>query len=330
MTKKVSWGILSTAKIGTEKVIPAMQKGKYAQINAIASREMARAEKAAGTLGIPKAYGSYEELLEDPEIEAVYIPLPNHLHVEWIVKSLEAGKHVLCEKPIALSYEQTGDLRKKIQEFPDLKLMEAFMYRFHPQWKTVKKMIHDGKIGELKNIHSHFSYYNVDPANIRNRSEVGGGGLLDIGCYCISLSRFLFDKEPARVCGSIEYDPQMKIDRLASAILEFDGGTATFTCSTQMADRKYAGIAGTSGRIEIENPFLPSSEGTTRIILHAESETQETVFEACNQYTLQGDSFSLAILTGSEVPTPIHDAFANMKVIDKIFESAERKTWVEI
>ena len=330
MTKKISWGVLSTAKIGTEKVIPAMQNGKYSQISAIASRDIAKAQKTAETLGIPKAYGSYEALLKDREIEAIYIPLPNHLHVEWTVKSLEAGKHILCEKPIGLNFEQAEYLRKKIPKFPELKIMEAFMYRFHPQWQTVKQLIHNRTIGDLKNIHSHFSYYNVDPSNIRNKLEFGGGGLLDIGCYCVSLSRFLFENEPLRVCASIEYDPKMKIDRFVSAIMEFENGTSTFTCSTQLADHKYAEISGTYGRIEIENPFVLLPESKTKIIHNVGPERQEIIFEACNQYTIQGDMFSQAILTCSNVPTPINDAFANMKVIDKIFESSRRETWVEI
>jgi len=330
MNRKLSWGVLSTAKIGMEKVIPAMQAGKYARIDAIASRDTTRAQTAAKRLDIPKAYGSYEALLEDSEIEAVYIPLPNHLHVEWIIKSMEAGKHVLCEKPIGLNFEQAVYLDKKIEGFPELNIMEAFMYRFHPQWKTVKKLIREGGIGELRNIHSHFSYYNVDPDNIRNRPEVGGGGLLDIGCYCISLARFLFEKEPIRVCASIEYDPRMKTDRLVSAVLEFENGTATFTCSTQLADRKFADIAGTGGRIEVENPFVPPSDKKTKIIRHAGSESREIYFEPCNQYTLQGDLFSEAVITGSDVPTPIHDAFANMKVIDKTLKSAKSKKWVKI
>ena len=241
---KISWGVLSTANIGTEKVIPAMQKGKYSKISAIASRRQAKAEQAAQALGIPKAYGSYEALLDDPEIDAVYIPLPNHLHVEWAVKSLKAGKHVLCEKPVALNFEQAEYLSRKIKEFPELKIMEAFMYRFHPRWQTVKKLIADGTIGTVKHIYSIFSFYEDDPAHICNQPELGGGGLLDVGCYCISLARFIFNKEPVRVMGCMEHDPNMKIDRLVSAILDFEDGTSTFTCSTQLADREYGGHIG--------------------------------------------------------------------------------------
>jgi predicted dehydrogenase len=327
---KVSWGVLSTANIGVEKVIPAMQKGKYSQINAIASRKIGKAKEAAQQLGIPKSYGSYAKLLEDPEIEAVYIPLPNHLHVEWTIKSLEKGKHVLCEKPIGMNFKEAEHLNQEMKRFPDLKVMEAFMYRFHPQWKMVKKLLEKGSIGKLKNIHSIFSYYNDDPTDIRNQPEIGGGGLLDIGCYCISSSRFLFGSEPVRVCGTIEYDPQMRIDRLASAVLEFENGTSTFTCSTQLMAYSRVDIFGTKGKIEMPTPFVPSHESPGKIVHQVESQTKEIVFETCNQYTIQGDSFSKAILDESKVPTPIEDAVANMKVIDKIFESHKKRTWINI
>jgi len=328
--KKVSWGILSTAKIGVGKVIPAMQKGKYSQIKAIASRSMEKAEKAAQRLGIPKAYGSYEQLLEDPEIEAVYNPLPNHLHLEWTIKALKAGKHVLCEKPIGLNFKEADHLRKEMRKFPDLKVMEAFMYRFHPQWPAVKKLINEGTIGELKNIHSIFSYYNDNPEDIRNQPEIGGGGLLDIGCYCISLSRYLFDSEPIRVCGTIERDPKMKTDRLTSAVLKFEKGTSTFTCSTQLIDRRHVEVFGTGGKIEMTTPFVPSAESRAKIIHQTGSRTKEILFDPCDQYTIQGDQFSLAVLNDTGVPTPIEDAVANMKVIDKIMESHKKGIWVKI
>lgn len=327
---KISWGVLSTAKIGVEKVIPAMQKGKYCKISAIASRNIEKAKRAAQQLGIPKAYGSYEELLEDPKIEAVYIPLPNHLHVEWTIKSLKKGKHVLCEKPIGMSFKEAEHLNQEAKKFPDLKVMEAFMYRFHPQWEMVKKLLDEGSIGKLKNIHSIFSYYNDDPTDIRNQPEIGGGGLLDIGCYCISSSRFLFESEPVRVFGTIEYDPKMKIDRLVSAVLEFESGTSTFTCSTQMVAHSRVEICGTKGKIEMPTPFVPSPESKSKIMQQVGPRTKEIVFKACNQYTIQGDLFSKAILSDLNVPTHIEDGIANMKVIDKIIESHKKGTWIKI
>ncbi len=328
--KKISWGVLGTAKIGVEKVIPAMQKGKYSQISAVSSRNIEKAENVARRLRIPRAYGSYEKLLEDPEIEAVYIPLPNHLHAKWTLKSLEMGKHVLCEKPISMNFKQAEGLKQKAEKFSDLKVMEACMYRFHPQWQTAKKLLDEGKIGELKNIHSIFSYYNDNPKDIRNQLETGGGGLLDIGCYCISSSRFLFGSEPVRVCAAIKYDPKMKIDRLVSAVLEFEGGTSTFTCSTQMTAHSRVDILGADVKIEMPMPFVPLPDNKSKIMHQVGTKTKEIIFEACNQYTIQGDSFSKAILDESKVPTPIEDAVANMKVIDKIIESHKKGTWIKI
>jgi predicted dehydrogenase len=328
--KKISWGVLSAAKIGVEKVIPAMQKGKYSTITAIASRSVEKAQSAARRLTIPKAYGAYEELLADREIDAIYNPLPNHLHVEWTIKALEAGKHVLCEKPIGMNLQEAVQLQQAAQEFPKLKLMEAFMYRHHPQWAAVKELLKNGNIGQLKSIHAVFTYYNVDPANIRNQADIGGGGLLDIGCYCISASRFLFNSEPIRVCGTLEYDPQMKIDRLASGVLEFEKGTATFTCSTQMADYQHVCLFGASGRMEIPKPFTPSPGQSCKIIKHSGAETDEITIAACDQYTRQGDLFSQAILNDTSVPTPFEDAVANMRVIDAILASHQKRAWVEI
>ncbi len=324
---KVAWGVLSTARIGWQKVIPAMQRGKYSQVVAIASRDLSRAQKAADALGIDKAYGSYEALLTDPEIQAVYIPLPNHLHVEWSIRALEAGKHVLCEKPVARDASEAQGLAEAAAQHPDLKVMEAFMYRFHPQWLETKKLVVEGRIGRLRTIQSFFSYYNTDPANVRNQPEIGGGGMLDIGCYCISLSRFLFDAEPQRVFGIVEYDPDLKIDRLASGILDFGGDTSTFTCSTQVSPYQRVHVFGTEGRVEIEIPFNVPPEKRCRIWHRDEAELREIRLVKANQYTLQGDLFSQAILDDTDVPTPLTDAVANLRAIDALFESARSGTW---
>jgi predicted dehydrogenase len=327
---KVSWGILSTAKIGTEKVIPAMQESKFCEISAIASRDLAKAQKAAKQLNIPKAYGSYEELLADNDIEAIYNPLPNHMHVEWSIKSIRAGKHVLCEKPIGINMADAQELLKVAQDYPDLKVMEAFMYRHHPQWQKARKLVTEGEIGEPKTIQSFFSFFNSNPKNIRNKPQFGGGSMLDIGCYCVSLSRFIFGAEPRRVIGFVEYDPQLKIDRLASGILDFDGRTATFTCSMQLSAYQRVNIFGTQGRIEIEIPFNAPSNKPCRLWHTKDSVVQEFVFDTCNQYTLQGDLFSQAILNKMGVPTNLQDAVDNMIVIDAIFESAKKQTWHEL
>ncbi len=326
--KKLRWGILSTAKIGIEKVIPAMQSGEYCDIVAIASRSLEKAQAAAARLGIPQALGSYEELLANNDIDALYIPLPNHLHVPWSIKALDAGKHVLCEKPISLSAAEAQELLAEAKKHPKLKVMEAFMYRHHPQWQRARQLVNDGDIGELRTIQSFFSYYNVDPKDIRNMAEIGGGGLMDIGCYCISLSRFIFEDEPLRVQGSIEYDSEFKVDRLTSGIMEFSKGTATFTCSTQLSYYQRVNIFGTKGRIEIEIPFNAPPDKHCKMWHQSKAETREIVFDICNQYTIQGDLFSLAALNDTEVPTPLEDAVANMRVIEAIVESAKRGKWV--
>ncbi len=326
--RKVRWGVLSTADIGVAQVIPAMQEGSYGVITAIASREMDKAQAAAARLGIPKAYGSYEELLADPEIDAIYNPLPNHLHVPWSLKALEAGKHVLCEKPIALSTEEGQALADAATAYPHLKVMEAFMYRHHPQWQLARQLVRDGSIGELRTIQSFFSYYLDDPSNIRNRVDIGGGGLLDIGCYTISLARFLFASEPQRVFGLVEFDPVMGVDRLASAILDFGTGTSTFTCSTQLANYQRVQIFGTRGRVEIERPFNAPAKGPCPVIHQTGDKLELLETKPVNQYTIQGDLFSQAILNDTPVPTPITDAVANMKIIEAVLQSSKNGTWI--
>jgi predicted dehydrogenase len=325
---KIRWGILSTARIGTAKVIPAMQRGEFCEVDAIASRDPARAKQAADELGIPKSYASYEELLADPDIDAVYNPLPNHLHVAWSLKAIEAGKHVLCEKPIDLSSREGQILVDAAAAHPELKVMEAFMYRHHPQWRKTKELIADGKIGQLRTIQSHFAYFNRNADDIRNKPELGGGALMDIGCYCISLSRFLFDAEPRRAFGLVERDPDFGTDRLTSGILDFDRGTSTFTCSTQLFLSQRVNIYGTEGRIEIEIPFNAPPDKPTRIWHQTAEEFQELVFEICDQYTIQGDLFARAIREDTPVPTPIGDAVRNMRVIEAVFAAADAESWI--
>jgi predicted dehydrogenase len=328
--QKVTWGVLSTAKIGVEKVIPAMQNSAHCHIAAIASRDLDRARQAAEKLGIARACGSYEQLLADPEIQAVYIPLPNHMHVEWSVKSLAVGKHVLCEKPIGMNAAEAQKLLKAATDYPKLKIMEAFMYRHHPQWQKAKELVREGAIGRLRTIQSFFSYHNTDPANIRNVPKFGGGGLMDIGCYCISLSRFIFGAEPARVFGRVEYDPDLKVDRLASGILDFAEGTSTFTCSTQLTPYQRVNMFGTRGRIEIEIPFNAPPDRPCRMWHQTASDLVDICFDMCDQYALQGDLFSLAILNDTDVPAPLTDALANMKVIEAVIESADSGAWCAV
>ncbi len=325
--KKVRWRILNTAKIGREKVIPAMQKGEYCEVIAIASRNEEQAQSVARLLNIPEAYGSYEELLNNSSIDAIYIPLPNHMHVEWAIKALNAGKHVLCEKPIGFSSSAAERLLKVSQEKPQLKVMEAFMYRFHPQWQYVKELVDNKRIGEIKTIQSFFSYYNVDLNNIRNRKDAAGGAMMDIGCYCVSWSRLLFGKEPERVFGVVEYDPHSNIDRLSSGILQFSSGISTFTCSTQLMPYQRVNILGSDARIEIEIPVNAPPDKPVKVWVHSKTGSEEVVFDAIDQYIIQGDLFSQAILNNTGVPITLEDSINNMRVIEAVFESSEKNGW---
>lgn len=329
--RKVKWGVLGAASIAVRKVIPGMQKGEWSEVAAIASRDIAKARTAAANLKIGKAYGSYEELLADPEIEAVYNPLPNHLHVPWSIKAVEAGKHVLCEKPIALNPAEARTLLAA-RDAHGVKIGEAFMVRTHPQWLRTSELIREGRIGQLKAIIGAFSYFNVDPQNVRSKPEWGGGGLLDIGCYPITMSRFMFEAEPLRVSGVVERDPTFGTDRLASGIMEFGGGQAIFTCGTQIVPYQRMQFLGTKGRIEIQIPFNSPVNDPTRIFIDDGSDLaggaiKTEMIPACDQYTIQGDEFSKAIREKTDVPVPLEDAIANMEVIDAIFRSAESGTW---
>jgi predicted dehydrogenase len=327
---KVRWGILSTSNFAQLKVIPALMKCERVEVVAIASRDQARACEVAGRFGIPKAYGSYEELLADPEIEVIYNPAPNHLHVPWSIKALEAGKHTLCEKPIGLSATEAQRLLDASRKYPMLKVMEAFMYRHHPQWRRAKLLVEEGAVGDLRTIHSFFSYFNDDPDNVRNKPEIGGGGLMDIGCYNISLSRFIFGEEPWRVLGVLDYDPNFKTDRIASGILDFGHGTATFTCSTQLAPHQRVNIFGDAGRIEIEIPFNAPPDRDCRMWHETSAGVEEITFDICDQYAIQAEEFSLAVINDTPVPTPLEDAVANMKVIEAVVASGRSAKWVEI
>lgn len=315
----MKWGILSTAAIATGHVIPAMLNADYCDVRAIASRSKRTAKKVAGKFKIPKAYGSYRELLTDDEVEAVYIPLPNHLHVPWSIEALQAGKHVLVEKPIGLSSEEARKLLDESLKYPELKVMEAFMYRHHPQWVKAKALVENETIGKLRTIQSCFSFFDDHPESITNRKEYGGGSLMDIGCYPISLSRFLFNAEPINVYATIEYHPVFKTDTLATAVLEFDQGTSSFFSSTLMPDNQKVELFGTKGKIVFETPFTPMADKESRIWLYRGKKTDEITFNSCDQYTIQADLFSLAILNNSPVPTPLTDAVNNMTVIERLF-----------
>jgi len=324
---KLRWGVLGTSHFAKAKFIPALQQCRNAEFAAISSRSLAAGRSFADQFGIKKAYGSYEELLADPEIDVIYNPLPNDLHIPWTIRAIEAGKHVLCEKPIGLSADEALLLIDVADRHSDLKIMEAFMYRFHPQWEYTRKAVQDGSFGNLRCIHSVFSYFNTDPANIRNRAAAGGGALMDIGCYNISLSRFLFGAEPGRVLATIDYDPVFQTDRYVSGILDFGSGTSQFSCSTQLAAHQRVNVIGTSGRIEIEIPFNPPPDKPARVWHQREGQIEEIVFPNCNQYSIEVDRFSRAIMNKTSVPAPLSDALANMKVIDALRASSRSGNW---
>ncbi len=331
MNKKVSWGVLGVANIATKKVIPAMQLGEWSEITAIASRNLAKAKSAAEQLNIPGAYGSYEELLADPDIEAVYIPLPNHMHVEWTTKAAEAGKHVLCEKPISLNVEEGLQLFS-VRERTGVKIEEAFMVRTHPQWLATLELIRSGRIGEVNSVLGYFSYNNRDPNNIRNIREFGGGGLMDIGCYLVFFSRLIFGSEPRKVVALAAENPETRTDVLTSALLDFPKGQAAFTCSTRLTPYQRIQVLGTKARIEVQVPVNTHPEQSCKVFIDDGSDLfgqgiEVLKFEPVDQYTIQGDLFSRAIREDTELPVSLEDSIKNMAVIDAIFRSAASGQW---
>jgi predicted dehydrogenase len=322
--RKVHWGVLGVARIATVKVIPAMQRGELTEVTGIASRDPRKAREAAAELGIPRWYGSYEELLADPDIEAVYNPLPNHLHVPWSIRAAEAGKHVLCEKPIGLSTAECCALMAA-RDRTGVKIGEAFMVRTHPQWLRAREIVRSGRLGPLRSILGFFSYYNVNRDNIRNIAGYGGGGVMDIGCYPITISRWMFDEEPTKVLSTVERDPDTQTDRLASVVLEFPSGQSIFTCSTQLVPYQRMQFFGTRGRLEIEIPFNAPPDRPCRIYIDNGSDLfgggiEPEQFVSCDQYGIQADAFARAIQENGPVPVPLEDALKNMEVIEKILQ----------
>ena len=333
MTEIVRWGILGTAKIAVMKVVPAMQQGRYCRIAAIASRQGARAAAAAGETGVEKWYGSYEDLLADPGIDAIYIPLPNHLHMHWTRRCLEAGKHVLCEKPLALRVEEVHELIA-LRDRTGLQVGEAFMVHTHPQWRTAIDMIRRGELGRLAAMQCFFSYHLTDPGNVRNAFTEGGGGLWDIGCYPIHIARWAFGREPFRVMALIERDPSFNVDRLCSAILDFESGQATFTVGTQLVPHQRLHFYGDKRKLEIEIPFNAPPDRACRIFLDDGelygAGRNKTELPVCDQYAIQGEEFSRAILgLRSNVPVPLENTLWNTAVIQALFRSAASGAWEE-
>ena len=327
----VRWGVLGAANIALSKVIPAMQHSSHTPVVAIASRDLAKAQRAADTLGISRAYGSYEELIADPDVEAIYNPLPNHLHVPWTLRAAEAGKHVLCEKPLALTRAEAQQL-VEVRDRMGVQIGEAFMVRAHPQWAAVRELIAEGRIGELRLVAGHFSYFRRDPNDIRSRLDWGGGALMDIGCYPITLSRWLFGEEPDHVIAVLDRDPDTYVDRLASALLRFPSGQASFTCATQLVPYEVMQVHGTEGRIEIEIPFNALADHECRLLIDdgrqfAGVGAETITLPAVDHYRLQGERFSEAVRGVGAVPVSLEDAIGNMSVIDALFASARSGRW---
>jgi predicted dehydrogenase len=329
--RKLRFGVLGAAKIAREKVIPPLQQAARCEVVALASRDAARGAEVAARLGVARSYGSYEELLADPEVDAVYNPLPNHLHLPWTVKAAEAGKHVLCEKPIGLD---AGECERLIdvRDRTGVRIQEAFMVRTHPQWLRARELVRSGRIGELKAIHGHFSYHLTDPANVRNVAEWGGGGLLDIGCYPITTSRFVTGLEPARVAAVIERDPASGIDRLGTAILDYGPVQCCFQYGTQIVPRQTMQFFGTKARLVVEIGFNAPNDVPCRLSLYDAVGLGDTLGEgveipACDQYGIMGDAFAAAVQDGTPQPVPLEDSLANMKVIDAVFRAGKDGTW---
>lgn len=331
--RKVKWGILSTANIGMKKVIPAMLKCANVEIVAISSRDGSKAKAAAQTLGIPHHYTDYQALLDNPEIEAIYNPMPHHLHFEWTKKAMQSGKHVLCEKPLTLDSNEINELIK-IRDAHNVKVGEAFMVHTHPQWIRTKELIDQGEIGDLKAIQCFFSYNNVDPQNIRNIAEYGGGGMWDIGCYPIHTSRFVLGEEPSRVVSLIDRDPSTKVDRFASVIMEYPSCQCSFTVSTQLVPHQRMTFFGSKGKIEVEIPFNAPNDRECRIFLDDgdlfQRNRKEIIFDVCDQYTVQGEAFSESIIFDRPVPVSLEDAYKNVRVIEAALRSEVEHSWVKV
>ncbi|HEX5055096.1 MAG TPA: Gfo/Idh/MocA family oxidoreductase [Gammaproteobacteria bacterium] len=327
--KKLRWGILSTAKIGRQFLIPAMHESEFAEVVAVASRERARGEVFAKESRIPHVHDSYKALLADPAVDAIYNPLPNPMHVPLSVKAIEAGKHVLCEKPLGLDAADIQPLLQAADAHPGQVVMEAFMYRFHPQWLKVRELIRDGVLGVIRSVHADFTYFNRDPANVRNRPDTGGGGLLDIGCYCVSAARLAFGREPARVLCASDIDPEFQVDRHATGVLDFAPGAATFYCSTQSSPSQAVKIIGDKASLSVENPFY-RREVPSRLYLRRDNADEAITVGHYNHYVEMIDAFSRAALDGRPAPTPLSDALANMKVLDALFSSAKTGGWITV
>jgi predicted dehydrogenase len=324
--KSVRWGILSTSSFAEKTFLPGLRRAEHVEVAAVASRDLVRAQAFADRTGIATAYGSYAELLADPTIEVVYIALPNHLHVEWTRRAAEAGKHVVCEKPMGMN---RAELDVLVPLARTVHIAEAFMVRFHPQWIEVRERVRRGEFGRITHLHSVFAYNNTDAANIRNIAETGGGALYDIGCYTIVAARWFLEADPVRVAAVIDRDPTFGTDRLTSALFDFgDGRTASISASTQSVYHQRVQIYGTAGRVEITVPFnQPQTDPVTYFTHDGSSvaglEAARFDVPANDQYASQADAFCRRVRNETPTDAPLRDAMANMAAIDAVFASAD-------
>jgi predicted dehydrogenase len=338
--KPVVWGVLGASHFALMATIPAMQQAPLVELKALASRSLDKAKQAAASVKVPRAYGSYEELIADPEIEAIYNPLPNNLHVPWSIKAARAGKHVLCEKPVAMTASEAEELAKVQRETGKL-VAEAFMVRYHPQWELVAELVQSGRIGEVRAVQTAFSYTNTDLGNIRNQKDVGGGALYDIGGYAINTARLVFGKEPQRVASVCARDPKSGCDSLTSALLDFGSGQASFVVGTQHVPYQRVHVFGTKGHLEVEIPFNAPNDrpckvyvddgfvGGSDFTVKESSDDRREVLKApvANHYTRQAQAFSEAIRSGKPIKNDMQSAVANMRVVDAIFRAADSQRW---
>ena len=333
--KKINWGIISSAKIAREHLIPAIQKSKNSTVYGLASRNKNTALKVSKAHKIPNSYDSYKKMFKDENIQVVYNPLPNHLHLSSTIEACKNKKHVLLEKPIALSSKDVDKLMKVAKENKVI-VKEAFMVRYHPQWLWAKKYIKQGNIGEVKSILTSFSFYSDDPKNIRNSypQSQGGGSIYDLGCYPVVISRFLLDKEPKRVVSTSLIHKKFKVDTVSSAILDFGGVFSTFNCSTQSALKQQVIISGTKKTIVIENPFNPDGQATNILIYKGSSifrkDNEVKVIPKSNHYTNLVEAFSDHLIKKTKIDYGLTDAKKNMKVLDALFKSAKNKKWEKV
>ncbi|MEQ1768704.1 MAG: Gfo/Idh/MocA family oxidoreductase [Devosia sp.] len=333
--RKVRWGIVSTANIGVKKVIPGIMKSPHSEVVALGSRDAGKARAALDELGLTnaRAYGNYAELYSDPDIDAIYNPLPNHLHVPETLAAAKAGKHVLCEKPIGLDVADAERLRAIPK---NVLVTEAFMVRYHPQWMRAREIAASGELGTVHAIRAVFTYFLDDPSNVRNIADIGGGGIMDVGCYPVVASRYIFGAEPKRVVALVDRDPNFKTDRLASVIADYGNGRQlSFICGTQSAGNQKVEIIGTKGRAEVIVPFnaLPDERSAIEIDTGApfdRSLARREIIRPVDQYTEQAEHFALAVLGEKTLPWGIEDAIAQMKVLDAIFKSEKTGAWADV